>query len=153
MLSKKLAVEGFPLLYSVMLEISAEKICHVLSVILVSLESGSPVVFHCAQGKDRTGIIAMLIEAIVESERSPNIIPNYAASEKFLPEWEAKRDILEAGVQKGDFVSTLRGSPAEGMEGTLAYVRSQWGSVEAYLDHAGFDGKRRRRLRAVFGKL
>ena len=163
-LSQRLASGGFPLLYTIMLDISSEKIGQVLLLTLISLEMKKPVVFHCAQGKDRTGIIAMLIEYIVyvdeELQCSNNvkledieqmIIDNYAISEMLLP--ADRRDILGDGkgvqAEDGNFISKLRGSPASAMIGTLSYIKENWGSVMKYLDYAGFEKEKRQRLRRI----
>ena len=67
-LSSALAAQGFPLMYTVMMEVSAAKICSVLQVILTSLEDGKATVFHCAQGKDRTGkaiILSIMLQYLL----------------------------------------------------------------------------------------
>ena len=124
----------------------------------------------------------MLIECIVLSEESPSLIDNYAFSEKNLPGKEvceredahthknrasrpltapypthdhflqAMRDMLEDSASQRNFISALRGSPADGMRGTLAIIRDDYGSVMNYLDAAGFGEDKRVRLRAVFSK-
>ena len=166
-LSQRLASGGFPLLYTIMLDISSEKIGQVLLLTLISLEMNKPVVFHCAQGKDRTGIIAMLIEYIVyvdeELQCSNNvqledveqmIIQNYAISELLLP--ADKKDILGDGkgiqADDGNFISKLKGSPASAMIGTLSYIKENWGSVLKYLDYTGFNKEKRNRLRRICSK-
>lgn len=48
-LTKNLAEEGFPLLYTVMCEMSASRIGTALDLCLYAVEEKSPLLFHCAQ--------------------------------------------------------------------------------------------------------
>jgi len=70
-------------------------------------EAGAPVAFHCAQGKDRTGMVAKLVGAVILTPVSASLVENYVFSERNLPGQSAMRDILESSARPGDFVSTL----------------------------------------------
>ena len=63
-----------------------------------AVESGA-VVFHCAQGKDRTGLLAVLLTVALygdSKETEARMVREYAASERLLPAKEA-----EAGAGAG----------------------------------------------------
>mmetsp|Transcript_20260 Transcript_20260/g.19577 ORF Transcript_20260/g.19577 Transcript_20260/m.19577 type:complete len:589 (+) Transcript_20260:317-2083(+) len=115
-LTENLALGGLPLLYEVMLEVSAQRIASALFLCLVVCEdyassvlkldsneveiekksliderTGSTyaggVLFHCAQGKDRTGILAMLLTFALYGD-TPEVeeraVREYAASAALL---------------------------------------------------------------------
>ena len=101
-----------------------EKINHVLDLCLLAAESQSPLLFHCAQGKDRTGIIALLIELIIRrelvnrEESSDNdarllsengireAIRNYCLTEDLLPIGMARKSIIAVQASKSNLPIT-----------------------------------------------
>lgn len=164
-LAARLSDSGLSLLYSIMIEMSANKIGDVLQIILNSCEREQSVVFHCAQGKDRTGIIALLIELIVrgeDEETVENCIFNYCRTEQLLPKGEAMKDMLSQSQQARDRDDKdqsvlrkkggLRGAPRAAIVGLLEDIYAQWGSVENYLDFAGFSLEKRQRMRDIYEK-
>lgn len=183
-----LADGGLPLLYAIMLENSKIQIRDVLLLCLLTCEkaskdSGSSVdssltrtaadglLLHCAQGKDRTGIVSMLLEfALVgDSARTEeSVVLNYSLSQQLLINKSAVSDKVDgssiqpeehgvesaaAGVVRMDLMSSMKGSPPQAMIRTIAHLREEYGSIDGYLDHIGFGSDFRFRLRAAAAEL
>ncbi|GAB4320647.1 MAG: hypothetical protein Kow0010_00560 [Dehalococcoidia bacterium] len=108
--------------------------------------------FHCAAGKDRTGVAAALL---LEVAGVPDemIIADYAASESLLhariDDWQPR--MRERGIDD-TLAQKLLASPPEDIVDTLSYVRERWGSAAGYLYDLGIaptiiDRVRRRAVR------
>lgn len=100
-------------------------------------ETDGAVLFHCAAGKDRTGVAAALLLDIA-GVSDDAIVADYAVSEVLvrqrLDHWRprmSERGVDEATAQK------LLASPGQDMVETLQYVRSRWGSAAGYLYDLG----------------
>jgi protein-tyrosine phosphatase len=103
-----------------------------------------PLVVHCTQGKDRTGLVILLVLLICGVEIEA-ISRDYIISEKELePEMEERlKEIASIGLD-----STFAGCPADFVEKTVAYIDEQYGGVKAYLISAGVDEGQQNRIRA-----
>lgn len=101
----------------------------------LAARAGKPAVFHCAVGKDRTGVTAMLL-LLLAGVPEDVILQDYAASAGNMRETFEKQKILlkQAGWTVPDL---LFESPAEEMERTIGYLKERWGSAEAYLKDCG----------------
>ena len=100
-------------------------------------DSEGRLIFHCAAGKDRTGVAAaLLLDVAGVPERT--ILEDYSHSAELLRpvlnEWLPK--MAERGVTE-EMALKLMASDAADMESTLSVVRERWGSAEGYLEHAG----------------
>ncbi len=108
------------------------------------LEGGTPLLFHCTAGKDRTGFgAAMLLTALgVPWEQ---VVADFEATNQL---W--RRDTLPgAGLPLEIRESLLRADPAL-LEAAFDAVRSEYGAVDRYLEHAiGLGRERLAQLRAV----
>lgn len=133
------------------------------------------IVFHCVQGKDRTGILAMLLQSMIGI--SDDIIINeYHLSESLISDQQLLRDTSSAAAvasvadnnekeyddgtknkpsTSNNNRSTGRldkklfvGAPKQVMIDTLIYIRNKYGSVSpGYLNHIGFHEEWQIRLR------
>ncbi|WP_189135246.1 tyrosine-protein phosphatase [Wenjunlia tyrosinilytica] len=92
-------------------------------------DEAAPLVFHCHSGKDRTGLLAMLVLALV-GVHEDDIVADFAltelATERLVTEWHAAYPDL-----------TLRWpaygrAPAEIMRVFLAELIARYGSVRGY---------------------
>jgi protein tyrosine/serine phosphatase len=108
-----------------------------------------PLVFHCAAGKDRTGVVAALTLSLL-GVPDETIVHDYAlstnATEKLIA-WlkiEYPDKIAEIESQPTAFMS----SPAEAMHLFLSDLREQHGSVEHYAGAVGVEGATIEALRA-----
>lgn len=105
-------------------------------VVTVIAESGSPAVYHCAAGKDRTGVVsAVLLGAL--GIRDEVIVADYAATQENLDAIVARlmategyRSMLEALPP-----DTLHAEPAT-MIDLLTRIRERYGSMSDYLRSA-----------------
>jgi protein-tyrosine phosphatase len=110
------------------------------------LESDGVVLFHCAAGKDRTGVAAMLLlDLSGVGER--DIVADYAESEYHL---ESERPVwMERMSERGmspELSAKLLGSHPEAMEITLDVLRHRWGSAAGYFRAQGMSGHQIERL-------
>lgn len=149
---------GLPLLYSTMMTTGSRPLAAALDACLRASEAdgdgGGAVVFHCQKGKDRTGVLAMLLETCLRDDGGGGdsaIVDSYALSGELLGELPGQGgggggSSPAAATTALDW-SYFRGSPPEAMEETLAWTRDRYGSVEGYLDSIGFGEEKRARLR------
>ncbi len=103
----------------------------VARVMRVLLDSKRLVLFHCAHGKDRTGIIAALLYLLAGASRE-DIILNYKVSYGYL------RSLLDPIIERSeeDLKHTLR-SDSENMVKMLGYMSSKYGNVRNYFSSIG----------------
>ena len=125
------------------------------------------IVIHCVQGKDRTGLLVMLCQAIMgvseediveDYHRSHNNIrsrrkrgrPNNngetsAAMQRVTTAPSPSKSAVAQQPAKWD-PSIFLGAPRHVMQSTLDFLRSRYGSVSpGYLNHIGFDSSWQRR--------
>lgn len=131
--------------YVGMMEIAQDKIANVVRI-LANAKGGT--VYHCAAGKDRTGVIsAVVLGALGVPDEL--IVADYALSGERIDE------IIARVMSMKGYEDTLREMPAdtlhalpESMERVLARVAERWGSMGAYLRGGGLDDADLERLRA-----
>lgn len=122
-----------------------------------------PIVIHCVQGKDRTGLFSMLCQSIIGIS-DKDIIEDYHMSEQNLVPWEVDSVASTAAEATlnytyGDHPKQLSssltpklhrefwvGAPKHVMAETLAWIRESFGSVNDYLDSIEFDASWRQRF-------
>jgi len=142
--------------YEAMLETSGEELFAALESITEFLENNytGDVIVHCVQGKDRTGLVIMLCQAILGVDDA-TIVEDYHKSEKLLRKMEgsAAANTIASSQQmqvKGKLnKSFFSGSPEIAMISTLAFIREKRGSLHGYLDFIGFDASWRQRFVTV----
>ena len=132
-------------LYFGMIDFAREPIAKVVTVLA---RTRDPAVFHCAAGKDRTGVISALLLSLL-GVREEVIVADYAATREAL-DAIVERLLASDGYQ-GMFENlppdTLHAEPAT-MEGFLARVRSEFGGMSDYAHEIGVDPADVERLRA-----
>ena len=109
-----------------------------------------PAVFHCAAGKDRTGVIAMLVLSVVGVDDDV-IAADYALTEEGMVRIRAYFEAhpeLYGNVMENPAPAYLA-SPAEVMHQVLARVRDEHGSVENLLNAIGVTDATLARLRSA----
>ncbi|XDG02051.1 hypothetical protein ABKA04_001666 [Annulohypoxylon sp. FPYF3050] len=124
---------------------SGAEIADTLRTLLVP--SSTPLLVHCTQGKDRTGLIIALILMILSVPTSAIDHDYMLSTEGLSSEREIRmkeiRDIgltAEWGDSSPDFVSRV-----------VEHIDVKYGGVEGYLDSVGFDASERQRLVEVLG--
>ena len=113
--------------------IAEEMGASLVKIMRVLLNSEGLTLFHCAHGKDRTGVVAALLYLICGASRE-DIVNNYKVSYEYL------RDFLEPFMRRmpDDLKHALR-SDAHNMETFLDYIDSKWnGDAAALLIANGF---------------
>ena len=143
------------MLYAIMMKTGGRKLAMALEEILrVSASTnGGPVIFHCQKGKDRTGVLAMLLQTCLQNDAidssDADVVDAYALSGELLGELpgQSKGDDDSSSSTSTIDWSYFRGSPREAMIDTLAWVRGQYGSIEQYLDSISFGEAKRAELR------
>jgi protein-tyrosine phosphatase len=127
----------------------AENGAGALAVALKVIAEGEhPVVFHCAAGKDRTGILAgLLLSALGVSDES--IMEDYELTNLCLARhlsWAKVNDPEEAAEIATRPIWLLQSS-GPGIKAFLEILRTKHGSVERYLRELGMTNERRDALR------
>ena len=142
------------LLYTAMLRANTAAWGRALALAADRREGG--VLIHCAQGKDRTGVLAALMQHAAGDDRA-SIVESYAASEELLAaanaNAESAREANEAApnaeaaeVGRGVDWSAIRGSPPEAMDETFAWIRQEYGAIDTFLASVGCGEEWRRTL-------
>ncbi len=97
------------------------------------------VIYHCAAGKDRTGIFTMLLLKLAGVSEDL-IYRDYQATEYYMRSKFSKiREALAALHQKApDYVFS---SAPEQLEKAVNYLETEYGSIEGYLQSIGMTGE------------
>ena len=95
---------------------------------------GGPSLFHCTAGKDRTGLLAMLILRTV-GVSEPDVLADFEFSNQYRAERRMAqlRPVFEAeGLDIERFRPALS-APRPAMERALSWVRERYGTAEGFL--------------------
>lgn len=95
--------------------------------------------FNCTAGKDRTGVMAMLLLNLAGVDRD-TIIEDYSASERYNTQIkEVQQEVLnQFGVLLPDY---LFESKPEQMERTLRFLESEYRDAASYMEKIGMTAK------------
>jgi len=157
----RLNEHGLAGLNEAILETGKDELCRALQTMTIHMESnpGKSTVIHCVQGKDRTGMLVMLLQSLIGvSDRA--IIADYFMSNQMLASSKTGAEGSAAlnnnsnnnnGVRKGKLDRRFfSGTNEQAMISTLHFLRRKYGSVSpGYLDAIGFDVSWRKRLFSV----
>ena len=92
----------------------------------MSAQQNGAVLFHCAAGKDRTGVIAALLLGLAGVCRA-DIVANYETTYTFI------RENPTYSGQAQDYAADLLMSKSENIEKMLAHIDEKYNGVCAYL--------------------
>jgi protein-tyrosine phosphatase len=108
----------------------------------------TPLVFHCAAGKDRTGVLAALTLSLL-GVPDDDVAADYALSALAVERFMAWMSVNapEALEDLGKVPEAFTRSPVEAMLLFLADLRERFGSVEGYAEHVGVDRPTLERMR------
>lgn len=141
------SAEFFAARYLSMLDTGADAIA--TTIALLGRSSTLPAVFHCAAGKDRTGVVAAIVLALLGVD-DDEIAADYARSGPGVVamfEWlQANRPEVIMGVRGK--MSPDEEAPRDTMHLVMAEVRRRHGSVEGYARSIGVDADGIEALRA-----
>lgn len=130
--------------YLDMLADGAESLARIIELVA----DGQPALFHCAAGKDRTGVVAAVLLGLVGVDRR-DIIADYHATAGAMAafvDWlvtEHPEAVDAMTSQPPEYLE----APPEAMAGFLDAVEERYGSMEGLADHLGVPGPTVTRLR------
>ena len=109
---------------------------------LLAEQTTYPVLIHCTQGKDRTGLIVILVLLLLQVP-TESIVADYTASERELePEKEARlKELGSIGLREEFFEC-----PVGFVEDIKRYVDEEYSGVEGYLERCGVGQQMRNRV-------
>ena len=119
----------------------------IAQVMRILAESRTPQVFHCAAGKDRTGVISALLLGLIGVPRE-TIVADYAFSKQNLDQINAR---LRASDSYQDLMDELPEGAYEAepetMRAFLEQIDARYGSTHAWAERAGLGPDLIERLR------
>lgn len=116
----------------------------ILSCFKLLAESSSyPVLLHCTQGKDRTGLIVLLTLLLLDVPVEA-ITADYMASEREL---EVERESRMKEITSIGLGEEFAGCPSAFVGAMKSYLDGKWGGVEEYLEDCGVDSRMREKIR------
>jgi protein-tyrosine phosphatase len=112
---------------------------------ILSDEMNYPVMIHCTQGKDRTGLIVVLVLMLCGVDGSA-IADDYMRSEEELlvEKKERLREISRIGLNE-DFV----GCPRDFVLAVTKHIQGKYGGIGEYLAGIGVDAEAQERVRRI----
>lgn len=135
---------GLSLLNELVVDFSSKEIIQVMK--LLATKENHPVAMYCTAGKDRTGLITMLMLSVLGASRE-EILADYVLSDKAYSEINDKKAMVASLKQVDvDPEIFLRAKP-QVMADTIDYVTKTFGSVDNFLDKNGFDASWRTALK------
>ena len=135
---------GLVLLNELVIDMSPKLLVEVLKI---AAKENTPVAYYCTAGKDRTGLVSMLILNVL-GVSDGQIVSDYVLSDgayRALNDKKAMVACLEQVDLNPDVFLTAK---AHVIEETMAYMRQKFGSIDGFLDEYGFDETWREKLRA-----
>ena len=127
-------------LYVQMVENASDRFVRILDVLA---EPGTlPAVFHCAAGKDRTGVTASLILGLLDVPRE-TIVADYAVTDANMRAMIEERRMAGNPLGTGTYPESFIRALPETMDGFLTILEERWGSIPGYLDHIGVSASTR----------
>jgi protein-tyrosine phosphatase len=124
--------------YARLLDESAGRIRDALSAV-ASEVAEHPTVFHCTAGKDRTGIVAALVLALL-GVSDEDIVADYALTQDVMPEMIER--FPRRALRSSDgfrYPSPVLRAEADTMRETLAVLAEDYGSAAGWAEGAALD--------------
>lgn len=118
------------------------------AVIDLILDGGAPLVFHCSNGRDRTGVLSMMLQYILGVSRE-QIVADYVTSNARIDLAGAIKlsrtvFIKEYGIDFDDeTLRTMNQALVPSVKTTFNTINSQYGSTDRYFDFFGITSQRR----------
>ena len=105
--------------------------------VLLETPEGSAVLWHCTNGKDRTGVAAMLLLGVLNVDEE-TIMEDYMLTNVFFEkEINAMRQQLGAYIQDKELLEELlvtgRGVYAPYMQNAIDYIKENYGDIPGYV--------------------
>lgn len=132
-------------MYQVLLKVHRPGFVEAIS----QMVSGGPALFHCSAGKDRTGIMAMLLLSVL-GVAEEDIVAEFDLTNTYRTESrmeEMAEVFAKIDLDVEDF-RPIMSAPVPAMIGALAWIRAEHGTAEAYLVDGGLDQATIERMRS-----
>jgi len=104
---------------------------------LLELPEGEALLFHCTQGKDRTGCAAMLILSALGVDEATTLYDYMLTNTFNAQRIEAERQMLEGmGVEESEFdlyMTAMDQVDPQYMVNALEWMKDNYGSVLGYI--------------------
>ncbi|KAL3162113.1 hypothetical protein ABBQ32_009826 [Trebouxia sp. C0010 RCD-2024] len=137
---------GYGKLYRLILDHSQKEIAKALRVL--SQEENLPVLVHCMHGKDRTGMVVMLVLLLCDNGPQA-VLSDYVQSELQL---RTARDSNQLPLASHLTTDAVVASSADIMQTTMDYMTQKWGSAAGYAQAIGITSTEISRIRMNFRK-
>jgi protein-tyrosine phosphatase len=128
---------GYAVVYERMLN-SGRAAYRALFETIASTDGG--LLFHCAAGKDRTGVAAALLLGVV-GVSDETIVEDFVLTERLLEpmiaEWLPK--MAERGISEEQGRALMATKPSD-MASTVAHIQTRFGGAEGYMQEIGMSG-------------
>lgn len=113
------------------IDYAKHEICEIMEVMADT--SNYPIIIHCTQGKDRTGLVIILLLLLLDTSLDA-ISTDYLASEReLLPERGSRlAEINEIGLSEH-----FADCPSNFVDEVSHYINEAYGSIEGYLSSIG----------------
>jgi protein-tyrosine phosphatase len=112
---------------------------------ILSQPESYPIMVHCTQGKDRTGLIILLILLLCGVSQEAAEQDYVLSAQELEPENEERlKDIRKVGLD-----DSFVGCPADFVEKVTKHLDDQYGGVEKYLTGIGVGSDVQHRIRSI----
>ena len=101
----------------------------------LAAEARLPAVFHCAAGKDRTGMVAALLLSVLGVSEG-DILDDYELTSRYRSPDRTEAFIARLRDERGvtpEVAAAILRTPRWAMEGALAELNRRYGGIEGYL--------------------
>jgi protein-tyrosine phosphatase len=106
---------------------------------IIAVPENYPLVFHCAVGKDRTGILTAILLSILSVE-DEDIIEDYALSAPYMEELISRMKVDPEMAKVTEHLPAYFWKAApESMALFLSTLRKEFGSIRGYLEAQGIE--------------
>ena len=117
-------------MYPAILSVFSENVKNIFISISENVGHGG-ILFHCASGKDRTGVIAALLLSLLGVSEL-DIIANFMVSEIYLRPY---------GMLMNRDIKSLISPPSWIEDDFIEYIKKEYGDTKNYLKHIGLSDK------------
>ena len=135
---------GLSLLYEIILDSAGPEIAAVMKVL--SNANNLPSLVYCTAGKDRTGLVSMLVLSVLGASDT-EILTDYHHSDSAYADIGSEEAMVMALEQTEVKAEVFLRAPPQTMKDTLQYIRQKYGGVNKYLDRHSFNDVYRNKLR------
>lgn len=132
-------------LYLLMLDRFADRFIAVLR--LIADEEAQPLIFHCAAGKDRTGLVAMLVLGLLGVDHDV-IAVDYGLTDERMPLLLERHQARAADGVIVEVAEQHYAVDAVAMRAVIERTTTQYGSIEGYVLAHGLEPEAVAALRA-----